>query len=50
MSLPSVRPVASTARPISSNAARLFGRSGAKPPSSPKPVAKPSDFNTDFSE
>ncbi len=49
MSVPSVRPAAETASAIRSSAARLLSRFGAKPPSSPSPVASPFCFSTDFS-
>jgi hypothetical protein len=49
MSRPSVSPVAETASAIRSSAARFDARSGAKPPSSPSPVARPFFFSTDFS-
>ena len=41
MSVPSVKPACSIASAIRSSAARLLGRLGAKPPSSPRPVDRP---------
>ena len=41
MSLPTVRPVVPIASTIRSSAARFESRFGAKPPSSPSPVARP---------
>ena len=46
MSRPRVNPALSTAFAIVSSAAVVPGRSGANPPSSPSPVACPSDFST----
>ena len=48
-SRPRVNPAFSTARAITSSAARVPGRSGANPPSSPSPVANPSLLSTDLS-
>ena len=49
MSLPSLSPAAFTASAIRSSAARLLSRLGAKPPSSPSPVARPFFFSTALS-
>ncbi len=44
-----MRPADSMARQIRSSAAVVPATSGAKPPSSPRPVDSPSFFSTDFS-
>src|SRR4051812_29886535 len=49
MSVPSRNPACSTAVATSSSASRFVGRLGAKPPSSPRPVARPLPFSTDLS-
>ena len=50
MSRPTVKPAFSIASEIRSSAARLCSSSGAKPPSSPRPVLRPFDFSSDLSE
>ena len=48
-SVPSLKPADLIASAIRSSAARLLGSSGAKPPSSPTPVARPFFFSTALS-
>jgi hypothetical protein len=49
MSVPSVKPALPIASAMKSSAARLCSKSGAKPPSSPRPVERPFDFSRLFS-
>ena len=49
MSVPSVKPAFSIASEMKSSAARLCAKSGAKPPSSPRPVERPLAFSRLFS-
>ena len=49
-SVPGLKPAASMAEQIRSSAALVPATSGAKPPSSPRPVLRPFFLSTDFSE
>ena len=49
MSVPGVKPALPIASTMKSSAARFDAKSGAKPPSSPRPVDRPFDFSRLFS-